>query len=270
MAYRMLGTHADAEDVLQEGYLRWQRAPLEEVRSAKSYLTAVVARLSLDTLNSARRKRETYVGTWLPEPVFEASPQDPVELAESLSLAFLHVLETLSPAERVAFLLREIFVEDYAAIAAILDTSDANVRQLVTRARKHLAERRPRFPVDPRQHEEILRRFTRACATGDVDSLSGILMQDVVAYTDGGGKANAAINPIYGQDRVTRFLLGVSRKLGTATGRIATVNGEPAVVLSQDGRTLGVLTLDLAGEKIRGVYYVANPDKLAYLTERAP
>jgi RNA polymerase sigma-70 factor (ECF subfamily) len=264
MAYRMLGTRADAEDVLQEGYLRWQNAPVEEVRSPKSYLTAVVSRLALDSLKEARRKRETYMGTWLPEPVFDPRPSDPVEMAESLSIAFLHVLETLSPAERVAFLLREIFGEEYATVASILETTEANVRQLVSRARQHLADRRPRFGVDRPHHEAVLRRFIQSCATGDTSALAEMLKEDVVAYSDGGGKAKAAINPIYGLDKVTRFLLGVSSKLVTgAQGEITEVNGEPALVLRLPGSLLGVLTLDLDGDaRIRGIYYVANPDKL--------
>jgi RNA polymerase sigma-70 factor (ECF subfamily) len=265
MAYRMLGTRADAEDVLQEGYLRWQKAPVEEVRSAKSYLTAVVARLSLDSLKEARRKRETYMGTWLPEPVFDPRPTDPVEMAESLSIAFLHVLETLTPAERVAFLLREVFGEEYAVVAEILESSEPNVRQLVTRAKKHLAERRPRFDVDRARHEAVLRRFVVSCATGDTSALAAMLKEDVIAYSDGGGKAKAALNPIYGIDRVTRFLLGVSAKFMTdVKSEIREVNGEPALVLRLPEAMLGVLTLDLDGdERIRGIYYVANPDKLS-------
>ncbi len=264
MAYRMLGTRADAEDVLQESYLRWQNAAVEEVRSPKSYLTAIVARLALDSLKEARRKRETYMGTWLPEPVFDPRPADPVEMSESLSIAFLHVLETLSPVERVAFLLREIFGEDYPTVASILETTEANVRQLVTRARKHLADRRPRFGVDRTRHEAVLRRFVQSCATGDTCALTEMLKEDVVAYSDGGGKAKAAINPIYGIDKVTRFLLGVSAKFVTgAQGEISEVNGEPALVLRLPDALLGVLTLDLDSDgRIRGIYYVANPDKL--------
>jgi RNA polymerase sigma-70 factor (ECF subfamily) len=262
MAYRMLGTRADAEDVLQDSYLRWQNAPVEEVRSPKSYLTAVVSRLALDSLKEARRKRETYMGTWLPEPVFQAPP-DPVELSESLSIAFLHILETLSPAERVAFLLREIFGEEYATVASILTTTEANVRQLVSRARQHLADRRPRFGVDRTRHEAVLRRFVQSCVTGDTSALAEMLKEDVVAYSDGGGKAKAAINPIYGFDKVTRFLLGVSKFVGDATGEITEVNGEPALVLRLRDSLLGVLTLDLGDDaRIRGIYYVANPDKL--------
>src|SRR5258708_2932372 len=236
MAYRMLGTRADAEDVLQEGYLRWQKAPLDEVRSAKSYLTAVVARLSLDSLKEAGRKRENYMGTWLAEPMFDPRPHDPVAMAESLLIAFLHVLETLTPAERVAFLLREVFGEEYAVVAEILKTSEPNVRQLVTRAKKHLAERRPRFDVDRARHEAVLRKFVVSCATGDTSALAAILKEDVIAYTDGGGKAKAALNPIYGIDKVTRFLLGVSAKFMTdGKGEIGEGNGKPALGVGGPG-----------------------------------
>lgn len=223
----------------------------------------MVSRLALDSLKEARRKRETYMGTWLPEPVFP-NPPDPVELSESLSIAFLHVLETLSPAERIAFLLREIFGEEYSTVASILETTEANARQLVTRARQHLADRRPRFGVDRARHEAVLRRFVQSCVTGDTSALTEMLKEDVVAYSDGGGKAKAAINPIYGLDKVTRFLLGVSSKFVTgAEGEITDVNGEPALVLRLPDSLLGVLTLDLDPDaRIRGIYYVANPDKL--------
>jgi RNA polymerase sigma-70 factor (ECF subfamily) len=216
LAYRMLGTRADAEDIVQDAYLRWRSASQEEVRAPKSYLTTVVARLSLDSLKSARRKRETYVGEWLPEPLVEPPGSSAVEMAESLSLAFLHILETLSPDERVAFLLREVFEADYAEIAATLDTSEANCRQLITRARKHIHDRRPRFKVDQARQQSVLRQFLIAAQTGDPSQLLPLLSPDVVMHSDGGGKVAATINPIYGADKVSRFFQGIAKKGATA------------------------------------------------------
>src|SRR5580698_1858750 len=175
LAYRMLGTRADAEDIVQDAYLRWQAASQEEVRAPKSYLTTVVARLSLDSLKSARRKRETYVGEWLPEPIVEPKGSTALEMAESLSLAFLHVLETLSPDERVAFLLREVFDAEYAEIAATLETSEPNCRQLIARARKHIRDRRPRFQVDQARQQNVLEQFLAACQSGDPSRLLPLL-----------------------------------------------------------------------------------------------
>ena len=179
LAYRMMGTRADAEDIVQEAFIRWQGADHRDVRSARSYLNAVVARLSLDALKSARRTRETYVGTWLPEPIaLSDRPDAQLELADTLSVAFLHVLESLSPAERVAFLMREVFGEDYSQVAAILDTSEANCRQLVARARQHVQSKRPKYRVDPDRHRQVLREFLMACASDDKNTLVGLLRED--------------------------------------------------------------------------------------------
>ncbi len=265
LAYRMLSSRADAEDVLQESFLRWQSAETGEIRSPKSFLTTVVARLSLDALKAAHRKRETYVGPWLPEPLIDRPVADSIEMAESLSMAFLHVLETLSPVERVAFLLREVFDVSYAEVAAILETTEVNGRQLVTRARKHVREKRPRFPVDREQHAAVLRRFLNACASGDLTELLTQLKDDVIVYTDGGGKG-AVPNPIYGVDKVTRLLLGLARKAppGLAGGYMADVNGEPGFVFTLHGKINSVLTLALDEDgRIRTVFFVVNPDKLS-------
>ncbi|HXB67923.1 MAG TPA: RNA polymerase sigma factor SigJ [Candidatus Acidoferrales bacterium] len=273
LAYRMLGTRADAEDVVQDAYLRWQSARAEEVRSPKSYLTTVVARLALDGLKAAHRKRETYVGPWLPEPLVEPMGTEAVEMAESLSLAFLHLLESLSPAERVAFLLREVFDAGYDEVAAALETSEANSRQIVNRARKHIRDRRPRFTVDRDRQLAVLREFLAACATGDPSQLTAMLTEEAVLYSDGGGKVSAALNPIFGADRVVRFLIGVGRKLPALTVQFAEVNGGIGVVLLNAGkldagrldagRPFGVMALDLTSDgRIASLYFVSNPDKL--------
>lgn len=266
LAYRMMGTRADAEDIVQDAYLRWQSADRERVQSPRSYLNAVVARLSLDALKSARHKRETYVGTWLPEPV--AQIEDTSEMADSLSMAFLHVLESLTPAERVAFLMREVFGSGYGEVAGVLETSEANCRQLVTRARTRVREKRPRFNVDPAKHQAMLREFLTACANDDKDALVGILRDDAILYSDGGGKAAAALNPIYGADKVARFCLGVRDKQPEGF-RVepSQVGGLPAAAFTIGESVYTVMTLDLDEDgRIQSIYIVRNPDKLgAYM-----
>ena len=265
LAYRMLGTRADAEDIVQEAYLRWQGADQMQVRSARSYLNAVVARLSLDALKSARHKRESYIGTWLPEPVSHIpGPAAGVEMADSLSMAFLHVLESLTPSERIAFLMREVFGTEYAEVAGVLETSEANCRQLVTRARQQMREKRPRFTVDPDRHRAVLREFLTACASDDKATLMRLLRDDAVLYSDGGGKAAAALNPITGADRVARFFLGIRAKqpLGLQV-EPADAGGIPAVTLTTAAGLDSLMTFDLDDDgRIRGVYVVRNPDKL--------
>jgi RNA polymerase sigma-70 factor (ECF subfamily) len=267
LAYRMLSSRSDAEDIVQESYLRWQSASAEEIRSPKSYLTTVAARLSLDALKTAHRKREVYVGPWLPEPLVAPDASAAIEMAESLSIAFLHVLESLSPAERAAFLLHDIFDADYAEIASTLDTTEGNSRQLVSRARSRLRERRPRFIVDRERQQAVLTRFLTACTSGDTTELATVLKEDVTLYSDGGGKAQAALNPIYGSDKTIRFIQGLLRKFpaGLTNGHFATINGEPGFVFTVEGKMVSVLTLDLDDdERIRSIYFVANPDKLVH------
>ncbi len=264
LAYRILGTRADAEDVVQDAYLRWQSARDEEVRSPRSFLTTVVSRLSLDALKAAHRKRETYIGPWLPEPLVEPLGTQHLEMAESLSVAFLHLLESLSPAERVAFLMREIFDADYTEVAATLDTSEANSRQLVTRARKHLSEHRPRFRVDRDRQQQVLNQFLSACAAGDPSNLAAMLSEDAAVYSDGGGRVPSALNPIHGSDRVARFLTGIAAKSGAGLRvEFVDVNGEIGALLHDGKRPFSVVTLELEDDgRIRTVFLVNNPEKL--------
>jgi RNA polymerase sigma-70 factor (ECF subfamily) len=266
LAYRMLGTRADAEDIVQDAYLRWQSASLEEVRAPKSYLTTVVARLSLDSLKSARRKRETYVGEWLPEPLVEAKGAGAIEMAESLSLAFLHILETLTPDERVAFLLREVFDAGYAEIATTLDTSESNCRQLIARARKHIRDRRPRFKVDRARQQSVLEKFLIAAQTGDPSQLLPLLSPGVEMHSDGGGKVSATINPIYGADKVSRFFQGIAKK-GAGVGlttKFVNVNGDPGALLMQGETRSAVVSIELnESGQIHRIFFIVNPDKLA-------
>jgi len=266
LAYRMLGARADAEDVVQDAFLRWQNAPLDQIRSPRSYLMTVAARLALDALNAAHRKRETYFGEWLAEPLVTTEPPDrTLEKAESLSIAFLHVLETLSPAERVAFLMREVFDQSYEEVAQALETSEVNSRQLVARARKHLQERRPRFVVDPARHQAVLYRFLTACTSGDTDALLSMVKQDAIVHADGGGKAPAVVNPIYGAEKIVRLMLGLVRKqrADLQGGYLTTINGQPGFVFTVGGQVTSVVTLDLDDDdRIQAIYFVANPDKL--------
>jgi RNA polymerase sigma-70 factor (ECF subfamily) len=262
LAYRMIGTRADAEDMVQEAFLRWTKAGEDEVRSPKSYLTTVVARLSLDTLKTARRHREVYVGPCLPEPIVEPLSAPSVEMAESLSLAFLHLLESLSPTERIAFLLRETFDTPYAELAAILETSEANCRQIVARAGKHIREHRPRFQVDRNRHRGVLQNFLDACASGDPSRLLTLLREDVVLHSDGGGKTPAALNPIFGADRVARFFAGLVKK-GAVTAthvEFAQVNGELGALLYSGKELSGVVTLRLdESDRIAGIFLGVRP-----------
>ena len=279
IAYRMLGSAADAEDVLQEAFLRWQGAPEVEVRSPRSYLTAVVTRLSIDELRSARARREVYVGEWLPEPLpTSGSPElaGTVELAETISTAFLLLLEKLNPVERAVFLLREVFDYEYAEIASIVGKSEANCRQMVRRAREHLREGRPRFQVSREQQEAVAHKFLEVCAGGDMNALLSMLSVDSVMLSDGGGKARAAMLPIYGREKVARFVFGVIEKLlrenpgATFTARVIELNGQPAVATYCDSVLNSTIEFDFDGEKITRVFIVVNPDKLALVARHAP
>jgi RNA polymerase sigma-70 factor (TIGR02957 family) len=275
IAYRMLGSVSEAEDMVQEGLLRLHRAREggERIESPRAYLSTVVSRLSLDQLRSARVRRETYVGEWLPEPLVASADDDPArkaEIADSLSLAFLVLLESLSPEQRAAFLLREVFDEPYDRIAEIIGTSAQNARQLATRARRHVEERRPRFEASREQREQLATRFFAATEEGDLEGLEELLAHDVVLRGDGGGKAPAIKRAIHGRAKVARRLTaGLARlrtRLGGFTWRREEVNGQPgALFFDREGRLIGVMILDVADGKIQGVSSIVNPDKLQHL-----
>ena len=274
IAYRMLGSVADAEDIVQEAYLRWREAPQAEVRSPKSYLSAVVTRLSIDRLRSARVQREEYVGPWLPEPLVSEGTEevsDSIELDESLSMAFLVLLESLNPVERAVFLLREVFDYDYEEISHIVGRSEANCRQIARRARQAVAARRPRFERSPEQEERLTERFVEACMSGDMDGLVGLLSEDVTLWSDGGGKVAAAPYPIHGPESVARFLLGVLRMVPPGfSARPAWINGGPGVVGYVDGHPTSVVALDVADGRLRSVHIVVNPEKLRAVPPASP
>jgi RNA polymerase sigma-70 factor (TIGR02957 family) len=275
IAYRMLGSVSEAEDAVQEGFLRLHRAREqgERIESPRAYLSTVVSRLALDHLRSARRRRETYVGEWLPEPLVASADDDPArkaEMADSLSLAFLVLLESLSPEQRAAFLLREVFDEPYDRIADIVGTSEQNARQLAARARRHVAERRPRFEASREEQEELAARFFAAAEDGDLGGLEALLAHDVVLHGDGGGKVPALARALHGRSRVARTLTaGFNRlrtRLGGFTVRREEVNGQPgALLFDRDGELMGVMILDVADGQIQAVSSVVNPDKLRHL-----
>lgn len=267
VAYRMLGSVSDAEDVVQDAYLRWQGVDTAEIRSAEAFLTTVVVRLSLDQLRSARARRETYVGPWLPEPLVVDDSSDPAavsELSDSLSMAFLVLLETLTPLERAAFLLREVFRYDYDEIAAMIDRQPAACRQLVTRARKHVADRRQRFDADRRRGSELARAFVAACMSGDLDAVVSMLAEDATLVTDGGGVVKAARRPIVGARKAARFLIAVSPGLPpTASIHDAVVNGQPGLLVVDGDAAVMTMAFEVIDDRIAGVQVVSNPEKLA-------
>jgi RNA polymerase sigma-70 factor (TIGR02957 family) len=274
IAYRMLGSVSEAEDVVQEGFFRLHRArdEGERIESPRAYLSTVVSRLSLDHLRSARARRETYVGEWLPEPLVSSSEDDPArkaEMADSLSLAFLVLLESLSPEQRAAFLLREVFDEPYDRIADIVGTSEQNARQLAARARRHVEERRPRFEVSRAQRDELANRFFAAAEEGDLEGLEELLAHDVVLRGDGGGKAPALARAVHGRARVARTLTAwwrAAARLAGYTMRREEVNGQPgALFFDSEGKLISVMVLDVAEGQIQGVSGIINPDKLRHL-----
>jgi RNA polymerase sigma-70 factor (ECF subfamily) len=274
IAYRMLGSATEAEDIVQEAFLRYHRETSRgvEVESPKAYLSAVTTRLSIDHLRSARVRRESYVGTWLPEPVLTDTESDAArhaETADSLSLGFLVLLESLTPVERAVFLLRDVFDYGYDEIAGVVGKSEDNCRQIAVRARRQVQAAKPRFEASRKRREELAERFFDAVREGDTDGLVGLLAADVVAYGDGGGKAPAFRRPVHGADRVARLLLGATargERLGVSDMRHVEINGQPgAVFLDPDGRLVAAVTLDIADDLVQALRAVSNPEKLRHL-----
>ncbi|SDM48825.1 RNA polymerase sigma-70 factor, ECF subfamily [Streptomyces sp. cf386] len=273
VAYRMLGRVADAEDVVQEAWLRWSGADRSEVREPRAYLVRITTRLAIDRLRQVKARGETYIGPWLPEPYvtdFGDTVPDTAEravLADSVSLAVLVVLESLSPLERAVFVLREAFGYPYADIAAMLDRGEAAVRQLAGRARKHVDERRPRYDVDPVQRRDLTERFLAAAAEGDLEGLMSLLAPDVRLVGDSGGKAKAPVRVLETADKVGRFLVGVARKgdVSDLSWRFLEINGGPAVLVLSGDKPDSVFQLDLVDGRIQAVYIIRNPDKLGFL-----
>lgn len=280
IAYRMLGSVADAEDIVQEAFLRWSGVERDEVQSPRAYLVTVVTRLCIDQLRSARIRRETYFGPWLPDPVLTGADSqildlgDRAELADSLSMAFLVLLESLTPVERAVFLLREIFGFDYPEVAGMVGRTAVNCRQIALRARKQVEDRRPRFPASEQAQQEMTARFMKACEFGDLDALRALLSEDIVLWSDGGGKVQAARKPIEGPDNVARLIIGLMRKWKGRLGVTpAEVNGQPGFIMSELGRDrIGALVLEIAGSHqvaITGIRIIVNPDKLSGIKQSA-
>jgi len=270
IAYRMMGTVVDAEDALQDVFVRLRTTQPNEVAAPKAYLTRAVVRRCLDGWKSARRRREQYVGPWLPEPLdasLESSANRQQEVAESVSLAFLVVLESLNPVERAVFLLHEVFQYSYDEIATIVDKEPAACRQLAHRAREKVRENRPRFTASPEAHQQLVGRFMQACRSGELAELQAILADDVTLYSDGGGLTPAARVPLEGIDRVTRFVLGLrakAQRYGVAVSlETCEVNGKTAIRQLVDGRLYAVISFEVDGERIRRMYSVLNPEKRA-------
>ncbi|MFD3503751.1 RNA polymerase sigma-70 factor [Streptomyces sp. NPDC058676] len=272
VAYRMLGRVADAEDVVQEAWLRWSGADRTEVREPRAYLVRVTTRLAIDRLRQVKARGETYVGPWLPEPYvtdFGDTVPDTAEravLADSVSLAVLVVLESLSPLERAVFVLREAFGYPYADIAAMLERGEPAVRQLAGRARRHVEERRPRYEVDPVQRRDLTERFLAAAGEGDLEGLMSLLAPDVRLVGDSGGKSKAPLRVLETADKVGRFLLGAAQKgVPDVSFRLLELNAGPAILVGSGGKPDSVFQLDVLDGRIQSVYIIRNPDKLRSL-----
>jgi RNA polymerase sigma-70 factor (ECF subfamily) len=264
----MLGSRSDAEDVVQDAYLRFAGA--QDVHNRQAFLVTVVTRLCLDRLKSAKAQREIYVGPWLPEPVFDAqdlSPDAATELADDLSFALLLALDWLSPLERAAFLLHDVFDMQFSEVARMIDRTEAACRQLATRARRSVRGARPAPAATPDSHARLLTAFSEAVANGDVSRLAGLLREDAIAMTDGGGRKSAALNPIRGADKIARFCIGVMAKNSGRDLRMepATINGTPGALVYMDGEIDHSLSLAIDGDRIAAIYLVRNPDKLRHV-----
>lgn len=266
IAYRMLGSRADAEDVVQDAYLRWHDTHKDAVRSVEAWLTTTVTRLSIDRLRRTKVEREAYIGPWLPEPLSEAEMRTPelaAELDSDISIAFLALLEALAPDERAAFVLHDIFDDDYADIAGTLGKTEAACRQMVHRARERVMSRRRRFLVDDATRIAMLEKFIAAANRGDREALVSLFAQDATMTSDGGGKAVAIRKPLHGAERIARLWYAISRRSGGKLSRkIVYANGEPALALSYDNRLHSVSTIETDGQVIHGYYSIVNPDKL--------
>jgi RNA polymerase sigma-70 factor (ECF subfamily) len=272
LAYRMLGSRSDAEDAVQDAYIRFAGA--QDVRNPEAFLVTIVTRLCLDRLKSAKAQREIYVGPWLPEPVFDAeglAADAATELADDLSFALLLALDRLSPLERAAFLLHDVFDMPFADVARMIDRTEAACRQLATRARRAVKDARPAPAATPDSHAALLRAFGEAVASGDVSRLAGLLRADAIALTDGGGRKSAALNPIMGADKVARFFIGLANKNAGRDISIKPImiNGTVGALVYADGELDHSLSVAIDGERIAAIYIVRNPDKLRHVPASA-
>lgn len=268
IAYRMLGTRADAEEIVQDAYVRWHQSDASKIEIPEAWLVTTVTRLSIDRLRKAYMERETYIGPWLPEPVIESTPEDEAELASSLSIAFMVLLERLSPAERAVFLLHDVFDLGHAEIARILERAEPAVRQMLHRARERVRTDKPRFRPDPAQHRSLVEKFSMAAYTADASALLELFSPDIRVTSDGGGKITAARKVIVGLGKVVRlFVIAVAGHSDRITREMRDINGEPGIVEYYDGHIFAVNTFESENGKITAIYRVMNPDKLKGLLE---
>lgn len=267
IAYRMLGSVMDAEDMLQEAFLRCEQGNSENVHSEKAFLTSIVTRLCIDHLRKASTQRESYYGEWLPEPIItDDSPEEMTMMAESLSFAFLLMLERMSALERAVFLLHEVFSYAYDEIAVIVGKTEANCRQILRRARRHVTTDRPRFDVDRAQHVAIIHQFMQTCWAGDVEQLVAMLSENTVFISDGGGKASAALYPLRDRHKIAQFCIGITQRLPpTVQTKLIDMNGLPAVVIYEAGKVINVSLAYIRNGKIFAMYSIRNPDKLQHI-----
>jgi RNA polymerase sigma-70 factor (ECF subfamily) len=269
IAYRMLSSVSDAEDMVQETYLRFRQVDQAQVESPKSYLSTIVTRLCLDYLKSAQAQREQYLGPWLPEPLLITADNEPArttEMLDSISVAFLVLLEKLTAHERAVFLLREVFSYDYDEIAAIIGKEAATCRQYFSRAKKHLTDHRPRFEIQTAAHTEIMTRFLASCQTGDLAGLEQLLAEEVVCVADGGGQVPAATSPIIGRNQVARFWIEVAKQFPAGFRvELALINGQQGFIGRVNGEIVSTIVLDIQAGHIQRIWVVRNPDKLAHL-----
>lgn len=276
LAYRMLGSVVDAQDIVQDAYLRWHAAKTGDVENARAFLSTIVTRLCLDQLKSARHRRETYIGPWLPEPLIEETSQPDMatdEIADDISVALMLALERLSPLERAAFILHDVFDMDFGEIAGTLDRSQSACRQLATRARSHMRDQRVRYSVSRAEGEQVAAAFLAASRSGDVSVLRDLLAAEVVLTTDGGGRKIAALRPIYGMARVVRFFAGLARKAGGREPQWVeplTINGMRGFASIEWDGTLQTTALDITIDRITAIYITRNPEKLRHVLARAP
>jgi RNA polymerase sigma-70 factor (ECF subfamily) len=270
IAYRMIGSVADAEDMLQETFIRWQQSAGENIESPRAFLVTIISRLCINHLKSARVRREEYVGEWLPEPIVTDPSSDPfgiIKVDESLSMAFLVLLERLTPMERAVFLLREVFEYEYSDVANIVAQSEVNCRQILRRARQHISAIRPRFEAPEPKRSDLFERFLTAVGTGEMAGLIELLSKDVALHSDGGGKGLAVPNEVRGADKVARGILGSLKRLVPAmlVRKLVRINGAPGLVNYLHGKPHSVLTLDVHDGLIQNIYIVTNPEKLSHL-----
>ncbi len=267
IAYRMLGLPMEAEDIVQDVYMRWHQVEQQHIANPEGWMTTVATRLCIDRLRSAQVSRENYIGPWLPAPLQIEDAEEQVLQVEFLSMAFLHVLEQLTPVERAVYLLRHLFEYDYEAIGEIVERQAENCRQIYSRAKSRLAQNQPRFAAEPERNQRLFDQFVASCQSGDMESLLAILAHDVTIWSDGGGKAAAATRPLHGAETVSQFLLGITR-LETAdmSWELQPLNGQNGLLVYQDGNVILAVCPHIVEEKIKAFYFIRNPDKLRHLT----